>query len=364
MAILFSPFTIRNKTFKNRLVMSPMCQYSAVDGFANNWHLVHLGSRAVTGIGTIITEAVAVSPEGRISADDLGIYKEDHVEKLKEITTFIKEQGVVPGIQLGHAGRKGSSYPEWKGAGTIPEKEGGWKTVGPSAIPFAPNYAAPQELSISDIQRIVNDFILGAKRSIAAGFDILELHAAHGYLIHQFLSPLSNQRTDEYGGSFENRIRFLLEIIDGVKAILPENILLYVRLSGTDWAEEGIKAWTIEESIELAKKLSEKEIDLLDVSSGGSIAQPKIPVGASYQLPLATAIKNAVPNLVIGAVGMINSAEQAETILLQNNADFIFMARELLRNPYWILDAAHKLHAKFDWPNQYRRANPNFKSHK
>lgn len=364
MAILFSHFTIRNKTFKNRLVMSPMCQYSAVDGFANNWHLVHLGSRAVTGIGTIITEAVAVSPEGRISADDLGIYKVEHVEKLKEITSFIKEQGVVPGIQLAHAGRKGSSYPEWKGVGTIPENEGGWQTVGPSPITFAPSYITPTELSVSEIKRIVNDFVIGAKRAVDAGFEIIELHAAHGYLIHQFLSPLSNQRTDEYGGSFENRTRFLLEVLEAVKAVLPEEILLYVRLSGTDWAEEGVQGWTIEESIETAKILHKKGIDLLDVSSGGSIAQPKIPVGASYQLPLATAIKKAVPDLIVGSVGMITSPEQAETILLQKDADFIFMARELLRNPYWILDAAHKLHARFEWPNQYRRADHNFKSHK
>lgn len=352
MSKLFSPLKIKEITVKNRIVVSPMCQYSAVDGFANNWHLVHLGSRAVGGAGLIFTEAVAVSPEGRISPDDLGLYKEEHVDFLKNITSFLEEQGAVPGIQIAHAGRKGSSYPEWKGKGAVPIEDGGWIPLAPSAISFADNYATPTALSLEDIERIKKDFVTAAERSIKAGFKVLEIHGAHGYLIHQFLSPLSNQRDDQYGGSFDNRIRFLLETLEGVQNVWPKEWPLFVRISATDWVEGG---WNENESVQLAKILQEKGVDAIDVSTGGTVPDAKIPVGAGYQLPFASLIKHN-SDLIVGTVGLITDAAQAETILVNKDADLVFMARELLRDPYFPLHAAKEVHEDIAWPNQYRRA--------
>ncbi|PZP52271.1 MAG: oxidoreductase [Pseudopedobacter saltans] len=352
MSKLFSALKIKDVTLKNRIVVSPMCQYSAVEGYANNWHLVHLGSRAVGGAGLIFTEAVAVSPEGRISPEDLGIYKEDHIDFLKTITSFLEEQGAVPGIQIAHAGRKGSTYPEWKGHGAVPAEEGGWIPVAPSAVSFADNYAKPTALSLDEIQRIKKDFITAAQRALAAGFKVLEIHGAHGYLIHQFLSPLSNKRDDQYGGSFENRTRFLLETVEAVQQVWPKDLPLFVRISATDWVEGG---WDEKESLELAKILQQKGVDAIDVSTGGMVPDAKIPVGSGYQLPFASLIKHNT-DLVVGTVGMITNASQAETILVNKDADLIFMARELLRDPYFPLHAAKEVHQDITWPNQYRRA--------
>jgi len=352
MSKLFSPLKIKDVTFKNRIVVSPMCQYSAVDGFANSWHLVHLGSRAVGGAGLVFTEAVAVAPEGRISPDDLGIYKEEHVDFLKTITAFLEEQGAVPGIQLAHAGRKGSTYPEWKGSGKVAPENGGWTPVGPSEIAFADNYAQPIALDLEGIARIKNDFVVAAQRALKAGFKVLEIHGAHGYLVHEFLSPLSNKRTDQYGGSFENRTRFLLELVDDIQKVWPKELPLFVRISATDWVENG---WSEQDALLLAKILQEKCVDAIDVSTGGNIVDAKIPVGAAYQLPFATLIKRNT-DLVIGTVGLITNASQAETILVNGDADLIFMARELLRDPYFPLKAGKVLHDDIAWPNQYRRA--------
>ena len=351
---LFSPIQFKSINLKNRIVVSPMCQYSSEDGFATDWHLVHLGSRAVGGAALIISEATAVSPEGRISPDDLGIYKDEHIEKLKQITDFIETQGSVAGIQLAHAGRKASTYSSWKGHGLVPADQGGWKTVAPSAIAFSDKYDTPLAMDETAIQKVIADFAVAASRSLEAGFKVIEIHAAHGYLVHQFLSPLSNQRQDEYGGSFENRIRFLLEIIDAVKTVWPEHLPLFVRISATDWAENG---WDKEQSVKLAEILLEKGIDLIDVSTGGLVSYAKIQVGPSYQVPFSAEIKKftAMPT---GAVGMITDAKQAEDILEKGEADLIIMAREFLRDPYFPLHAARELGEDLSWPIQYERAKP------
>jgi 2,4-dienoyl-CoA reductase-like NADH-dependent reductase (Old Yellow Enzyme family) len=350
---LFSPFQLKSITLRNRIVVSPMCQYSSVDGFATDWHLVHLGSRAVGGAGLIISEATAVSPEGRISPDDLGIYLDDHIEKLKQITSFISEQGAVPGIQLAHAGRKASTNAAWKGRGQVPVSLGGWKTLAPSAIALNEGDDAPLEMSLEDIRQLVQDFTSAAVRALKAGFKVIELHAAHGYLIHQFLSPLSNTRTDEYGGSFENRTRVLLEIVDSVKKVWPEELPLIVRISATDWAENG---WDIEESVKLSEKLLEKGIDLIDVSSGGLVSYQKITVKPLYQVPFAAEIKKT--GIPTGAVGLITTPAEAESILENEQADLIFMAREFLRDPYFSIHAAAQLGDNITWPIQYERAKP------
>ena len=329
-----------------------MCQYSSEDGFANDWHLVHLGSRAVGGAALIITEATAVSPEGRISPEDLGIWKDEHIEKLRQITSFITAQGSVPGIQLAHAGRKASTYPAWKGRGQVPLDQGGWKTLSASSIPFHNSEDAPEELDKAGIEKVVTDFVAAAQRAISAGFKVLEIHAAHGYLVHQFLSPLSNQRADAYGGSFENRIRLLLEIVQGVKANISEDIPLLVRLSATDWAEGG---WDVDESVRLSAILKNEGVDLIDVSSGGLAAHQKISVGPGYQVPFAARIRKEA-GIPVGTVGLITSATQAEKILQNEEADLIIMARELLRNPYFPLAAAHELGDDIAWPIQYDRA--------
>lgn len=353
MSTLFTPLQIKDITFRNRIVISPMCQYSSVEGFATDWHLVHLGSRAVGGAALIIQEATAVSSEGRISPDDLGIWKQEHLEKLKAITAFLREQGAVPGIQLAHAGRKASSQSPWKGGRHIPQREGGWQTVAPSAIPFRDTDDAPVALGSAGIEKVVRDFKAAAFRAVQAGYQVLELHAAHGYLIHQFLSPLSNHRTDEYGGSFENRIRLLLQIVEAVQTAWPANLPLLVRISATDWAEGG---WNEVESVQLARILKNKEVDLIDCSSGGLIPGVTIPVGPGYQVRFAEQIKKEA-HILTGAVGMITTAQQAEEILANGQADMIVMARQSLRDPYFPLHAARELGDQIDyWPSQYLRA--------
>lgn len=353
MSKLFSPITIKNLTLKNRLVVSPMCQYSATDGFVNDWHFVHLGSRAVGGAGLIFTEAAAVAPEGRISPNDIGIWKDEHIEGLRKIANFVIAQGAQIGIQLAHAGRKASVSAPWKGNKLVVPTDGGWKTIAPSSIAFNENYDVPETLTLQGIQQIVQDFKHAARRALQANIGVIEIHAAHGYLIHQFLSPLSNTRTDEYGGSFDNRIRFLLQIIDEIKTVWPSEKPIFVRISATEWTEKG---WTEEDSIRLATVLVEKGIDLIDCSTGGNAAQAKIPVAPAYQVRFAQSIKKQV-NILTGAVGLISDAIQAESILVTEQADLIFMARELLRDPYFPLKAADQLADKsIVWPLQYERA--------
>jgi 2,4-dienoyl-CoA reductase-like NADH-dependent reductase (Old Yellow Enzyme family) len=330
-----------------------MCQYSSTDGFASDWHLVHLGSRAVGGAGLVLTEATAVVPEGRISPQDLGIWKDEHVEPLRRIARFIHEQGSVAGMQLAHAGRKASTYAPWAGHGRIPENEGGWKNVvAPSALAFAPGYPMPQALSIDWIKNLVSAFGAAARRACEAGFRVIEIHAAHGYLIHEFLSPLSNQRTDAYGGSFENRTRILREVVAAVRGSWPEGAPLFVRISATDWIEGG---WDIQQSVELSRQLKGLGVDLIDCSSGGNVAHAKIPVGPGYQTQFAEQIRREA-GVLTGAVGMITSPVQAEHILVTEQADAVIVARELLRDPYWPLRAARELGQAISWPVQYLRA--------
>jgi 2,4-dienoyl-CoA reductase-like NADH-dependent reductase (Old Yellow Enzyme family) len=349
---LFEPISFRGVTLKNRIVVSPMCEYSSVDGFANDWHLVHLGSRAVGGAGLIITEAAAVSPEGRISPDDLGIWKDEHIEFLQRITSFIHEQGSVAGIQLAHAGRKASTSSPWKGNKQLAPEEGGWQTLAPSPVPFYPASLAPKEMTKADILQCIHDFKTAAARAAAAGFKLIEIHAAHGYLINEFLSPVSNQRTDEYGGSIENRVRFLIAIIDAVREEWHESLPLFVRISAVDWVQGGV---TIDDSIALARVLQSKGIDLIDCSSGGNSPEQKITVGPLYQVPFAEAIKQAT-GIPTGAVGLITTAVQAEEILTKGQADLIILARQLLRDPYFALHAARELGDDISWPVQYERA--------
>ena len=353
MAHLFSPLKIKSIELKNRIVVSPMCEYSSVDGFANNWHLVHLGSRAIGGAGLIITEATAVSPEGRISFADLGIWKNEHIAKLKEITSFIEEQGAVAGIQLSHAGRKASHVQPWNGGRQLPPTdEHGWETFAPTAIPFAEGEVAPLELDKAGINKIIADFKAAAERALAAGFKVVELHGAHGYLIHQFLSPKSNARTDEYGGSFENRIRFLLELITAVQQVWPAEYPLFVRISATEWTEGG---WGIDDSVALAKVLKDKGIDLVDCSTGGNVAGARIPLKPGYQVEFAEAVKKQA-DILTGAVGLITEAKQADEIIQTGQADVVLLARELLRDPQFPLRAAHELGHDVKWPDQYDRA--------
>lgn len=350
MSALLSPLQLRSITLKNRIAVSPMCQYSAVDGFANDWHLVHLGSRAVGGAGLIITEATAISPEGRISPDDLGIWKDEHMEMLKRITDFITKQGSVPGIQLAHAGRKASNSSPWKGGKAL--TEGAWQTVAPSAIPFKEGEPTPKAMDNVDIKKVINDFREATIRAGKAGFKVIEIHAAHGYLLNEFLSPLTNQRIDEYGGSFENRIRLLIEVIDIVRSAWDSTLPLFVRISATDWVDGG---WTIDDSVQLANIIKDKGVDLIDCSSGGNSTEQKIPVGPQYQTPFAHKIKTEA-GLLTGAVGLITTAQQAEQILIDQQADLIILARQLLRDPYFALHAAKELGDDIQWPLQYERA--------
>lgn len=353
MSALFSPLTIKSVTFKNRITVSPMCQYSSADGFANDWHLVHLGSRAVGGAALIMQEATAVSPEGRISPGDMGIYKDEHIAKLQTITAFIHTQGAVAGIQLAHAGRKASHNIPWKGDRQIPsDAQEGWQTVAPSAIPFAPGTESPEALDRAGIQKVIYDYKAAAVRAVQAGYKVVEIHAAHGYLIHEFLSPLSNQRTDAYGGSFENRIRLLLEIVEAVKTVWPDTLPLFVRISATDWAEGG---WDGDASVQLAAVLKNHGVDLIDCSTGGVVPGVKIPVGPGYQVPFAEKIRKET-GILTSAVGMITSAQQAEEILQNGQADLIFLARQALRDPYFPLHAAKELGVDVEWPVQYTRA--------
>jgi 2,4-dienoyl-CoA reductase-like NADH-dependent reductase (Old Yellow Enzyme family) len=329
-----------------------MCQYSSEDGFANDWHFVHLGSLAVGGSSLVFTEATAVNPEGRISPHDLGIWKDEHITQLKKITHFIEQQGSVPGMQLAHAGRKASTTEPWNDDKLIPLSAGGWKTVAPSSIPFTEEKDTPRELTIEEIGTIVADFKAAAKRALTAGFKVLEIHGAHGYLINEFTSPLSNKRTDIYGGSFENRIRFLLEIIDAIRSVWPDNYPLFLRISAIDWTDDG---WKIEDSVRLAQIVKEKGVDLMDCSSGGVVAHAKIPARPNYQVPFAGEVrKTGIPT---GAVGIIVTGEQAEAILTNEQADLIFLARELLRDPHFPLRAARELgYDNMPWPVQYERA--------
>jgi 2,4-dienoyl-CoA reductase-like NADH-dependent reductase (Old Yellow Enzyme family) len=355
MAHLFNPLAIRGVTFANRLFVSPMCEYSSTDGYANDWHFVHLGSRAVGGAGLVFTEATAILPEARISPQDLGIWKDEHISPLARITRFIHEQGSVAGMQLAHAGRKASTYAPGKGHGKVPESQGGWTdVVAPSALAFADHYALPQELSVEGVKQIVSAFAAAARRACEAGFDVIEVHAAHGYLLHEFLSPLSNHRTDAYGGSFENRTRIVREVVSAIRDSWPERAPLFVRISATDWTDSG---WDIQQSVELARRLKELGADLIDCSSGGNVPHAEIPVGPGYQTHLSEQIRREA-NILTGAVGMITSSAQAEHIIASGQADVVIIARELLRDPYFPLRAARELEQPISWPVQYLRAAP------
>jgi 2,4-dienoyl-CoA reductase-like NADH-dependent reductase (Old Yellow Enzyme family) len=332
-----------------------MCQYSSEDGYANDWHFVHLGSRAVGGAGLILTEATAVLSEGRISPRDLGIWEDGHIDMLGRIVGFIHEQGSIAGMQLAHAGRKASTSRPWEGHDAVPESEGGWKkVVAPSALKFSDTYPMPRALTLDGIQEVVEGFAAAARRACQAGFRVVEIHAAHGYLIHEFLSPLSNKREDEYGGSFENRTRLCREVVAAVRSAWPKELPLFIRISATDWVEGG---WTIEESVKLARELKEMGVDLIDCSSGGNVPHATIPVGAGYQTAFAEKIRSET-GIMTGAVGMITDPVQAEHIIKTGQADAVIMAREFLRDPYWPLRAARELEQPIAWPVQYLRAGP------
>jgi 2,4-dienoyl-CoA reductase-like NADH-dependent reductase (Old Yellow Enzyme family) len=349
---LFSPFRIREIELKNRIVVSPMCEYSAIDGHPQTWHMVHLGSRAVGGASLVITEATAVEARGRISPFDTGIYEDAHIESWRPIAEFIRSQDALPGMQLAHAGRKASAAPPWTGGKPISLEAGGWVPVAPSAVPFDAPYNVPQELAPRMIDDIVGQFRKSAERARAAGFQFLEIHAAHGYLIHEFLSPLCNKRADFYGGSFENRIRLALRVVEAIREVWPQRLPLSVRVSATDWVEGG---WDLEQTIELSRKLKPLGVDLIDVSSGGAVPGAKIPVGPGYQVGFAEAIRKGA-GIATAAVGMITGPAQAETILATEQADLIVLAREVLRDPYWPRRAAKALDVKIKPPVQYERA--------
>jgi 2,4-dienoyl-CoA reductase-like NADH-dependent reductase (Old Yellow Enzyme family) len=353
MTHLFEPLTLRGITFPNRIAVSPMCQYSAEAGCATDWHLVHYGGLAQGGAGLVLTEAIAIAPEGRISPQDLGLWEDAQIEPLARVTRFIASQGAVPGIQLAHAGRKACTPAPWRGASrTMPLAEGGWLPVGPSALAFDEGWAVPTVLDEAEIAEIIHAFTEATRRALDAGFQVVELHAAHGYLLHQFLSPLTNQRTDRYGGSFENRTRLLREVTQSVRAVWPEHLPLFVRISATDWAEGG---WNLGESVELCKELRKLGVDLVDVSSGGQIPRATIPLGPGYQVPFAQAIRTGA-GMPTSAVGLITEPAQAEKILAEDQADLVFLGRELLRDPRWPLRAARDLGAETPWPAQYARA--------
>lgn len=349
---LFTSIRLRELTVKNRIFMSPMCQYSAVDGVANNWHLVHLGSRAVGGAGLVMVEATAVRPVGRISPADLGIWNNQQRDAFRPIVDFMKDHGAVPAIQLAHAGRKASTASPWKGGQAVDGKQGGWIPEAPSPIAFSERHVTPHELTKKDIESIVHDFEEAAKRSLDAGFEVVEIHAAHGYLLHEFLSPLSNHRTDEYGGSIENRMRFPLEVAERIRKLWPAKWPVFVRISATDWVENG---WDLPQSIIFTRQLKEVGIDLIDCSSGGTSMQAQIPMVPGYQVPFAVAIREQV-QIYTGAVGMITTGTEAEKILQAGEADVVFLGRELLRDPYFPLHAAKELGVDLQWPLQYERA--------
>jgi 2,4-dienoyl-CoA reductase-like NADH-dependent reductase (Old Yellow Enzyme family) len=351
---LFEPLQIRDITLRNRIAVSPMCEYSCEDGFANDWHLVHLGSRAVGGAALVMTEATAVSPEARISPEDLGIWKDDHIEFLARIAHFIHDQGAHAGIQLAHAGRKGSTFAPDKGLAAIPRGEGGWTPVAPSGIQFSDTYPRPAELDQAGINTIVKNFAQAAARALRAGFHVAEIHAAHGYLLHEFLSPLSNKRTDQYGGSLENRCRIVREVVTAIRKEWPEKFPLFMRISATDWTEGG---WDVEQSIGLVEQVAPLGVDLIDCSTGGNVAKADIPLGPGYQVPFSEKIRARTGKLT-GAVGMITEPQQAEDIIASGKADIVLLAREMLRQPYWPVHAAEALGLKTSWPVQYLRAAP------
>jgi 2,4-dienoyl-CoA reductase-like NADH-dependent reductase (Old Yellow Enzyme family) len=351
MTFLFSDLTLREVTFRNRVWVAPMCQYSSVDGHPTDWHLAHLGARAVGGAGLVLTEATAVTPEGRISPDDAGIWNDAQAADYRRITDFIHAQGSVAGIQLAHAGRKGSTFAPWRGSGSVDADAGGWQTVAPSPIAFG-RYNNPKELSIDEIADVVKAFADAACRADTAGFDVAEIHAAHGYLVHQFLSPLSNERPDEYGGDFSGRTRFLLDMVDAVRNVWPLGKPLFVRFSATDWVDGG---WRLDETVELSRILAGRGVDLIDVSSGGLSPEQRVVLGPGYQVPLARAIREG-SGLPVAAVGLITEPAQAEAILRDGDADAILLARAVLRDPNWPLRAAHELEVEVAWPEQYERA--------
>ena len=349
---LLTPLAIREVTLRNRIAVSPMCQYSSEDGFASDWHLVHLGSRAVGGAGLVCMEATAVEARGRISPSDMGIWKPEHIEFLTRITRFVRSQGAAAGIQLAHAGRKASTRRPWEGGGVIPESEGGWQSVAPSAVPFRDGDPAPHALSKAEIHALIDHFRDAAERALSAGFDVVEIHGAHGYLIHEFLSPLSNQRMDEYGGTLDNRLRFALEVTEAVRGAWPVHLPLFFRISATDWVPGG---WTADDSVALARRLQSLGVDLVDCSSGGNAANAKIPLGPGYQAQFAARIRQET-GILTGAVGMITTPQQADEIICSGQADVILMAREFLRDPYFALHAASALGEKPAPPVQYGRA--------
>ncbi len=352
MSILFTPLTLRTITFRNRIFVSPMCQYSSHDGLPTDWHLVHLGSRAVGGAGLVMAEATAVSPTGRISPDDSGIWSDGHAEAFTPVARFIREQGAVPGIQLAHAGRKASTDSPWRGGGPLSPGQRGWQPVAPSAIRFDSGYAVPRELTANDMDEIEEQFAAAAHRAFTAGFQVVEIHMAHGYLLHQFLSPLSNHRTDDYGGSLENRLRLPLRIARAVREAWPKDLPLFVRISSRDWVDGG---WDLGQSVLLARRLKILGVDLIDCSSGFLLPDEPIPSGPGFQVPFAAAIRKELA-MPTGAVGFITDPAQAEQIVATGQADTVFLARQSLRDPYWPLHAARSLGADIPWPNQYLRA--------
>lgn len=353
MTHLFEPLRLRGVELPHRILVSPMCQYSCIDGLANDWHLVHLGSRAVGRAAAVFVEATAVTADGRISPRDMGIWSDNHIEPLRRIFSFIGEQGSIPGIQLAHAGRKASTAEPWKGGKPLSSNEGGWSPiVGPSALPFNEGYQMPHELTRTEIAEIIRAFAAAAGRAEAAGAKIIELHGAHGYLLHSFLSPLSNRRMDEYGGTFENRIRMVCETVAAVRKVWPDQYPLFIRISASDWVEGG---WTVEDSVSLARRLKPMGVDLFDCSSGGSVPHARIPLGPGYQAPFAEQLRREA-GVPTGAVGMITQSFQADQIIRTGQADVVFLARQFLREPYWPLIAARELGQEIQWPAQYERA--------
>jgi 2,4-dienoyl-CoA reductase-like NADH-dependent reductase (Old Yellow Enzyme family) len=354
MSQLFTPFKLRGVEFKNRIFVSPMCQYSSQDGMPTDWHLVHLGSRAVGGAALVIAEATAVSPEGRITPDDSGLWSDEHARGFERITRFMHEEGALAGIQLAHAGRKASTDAPWRGGRALGPNERGWTPLSPSAIAFSENSPVPRAMSSEEIDQVVRDFERGARLALSAGFDVIELHLAHGYLVHEFLSPLSNHRQDEYGGSLQNRIRLALRIARATRAIWPKERPVFARISATDWVQGG---WDLAQSIALCRELRTLGVDLIDVSSGGSVPQATIPNTPGYQVPFAAAIRREA-GIATGAVGLITEPEQADAIITGGEADVVLLARAMLRDPYWALHAAQKLRTPVSWPEQYQRAAP------
>ncbi len=353
MSRLFTPFSLRSLTLRNRIVVSPMCQYSSHDGFASDWHLVHLGGFATGGAALVLTEATAVTANGRISPHDLGLWQDAHVEMLARITHFVRAEGACVGVQLAHAGRKASTKRPWEGGGMVGAADGGWSDVmAPSAVAFSEAYPMPHALSEEGIASVIDAFRDAAARALAAGFEVIELHAAHGYLLHQFLSPLSNQRSDAWGGSFEHRVRLTVDVVDAIRTVWPERLPLLVRLSATDWVEGG---WSVADTVRLSALLHTHGVDLVDCSSGGLAHGVRIPIGPGYQVPFARQVR-AESGIATGAVGLITDPRQADAIVADGDADLVFLARELLRQPRWPIAAAHALGAEEPWPKQYERA--------